>query len=53
MSTKKISRRDFLKVAGISAAAIGLHRSFHLRQCRRCGCSGSERYFLGHCRRHR
>ena len=24
MSTKKISRRDFLKVAGISAAAIGL-----------------------------
>ena len=24
MSTKKISRRDFLKVAGISAVAIGL-----------------------------
>ena len=24
MSTKKISRRDFLKAAGISAAAIGL-----------------------------
>ena len=56
MSTKKISRRDFLKVAGISAAAIGLttgqrrqasccrnafqHRSFHHRQCRLCCCIG-------------
>lgn len=48
MSTKKISRRDFLKAAGISAAAIGLtacgrlfqHRSFHYRQCRLCCCIG-------------
>ena len=45
MSTKKISRRDFLKAAGISAAAIGLrrlfqHRSFHHRQCRLCCCIG-------------
>ena len=47
MSTKKISRRDFLKVAGISAAAIGLtacggssSRSFHHRQCRLCCCIG-------------